>query len=105
MLNKIVKKVYISGQITGLSLEEAKKNFSEMEEKVIKDGHYPINPMKIMPYHPELTWQDYMRKDIAELAYCHAIYVHPNHVNSKGAKIELLIAECLGLEIIHHKCQ
>jgi hypothetical protein len=85
-------RVYISGKITGLPLEEAEKNFSDAEKQIIKDGHIPVNPMKIKPYDPSLTWEDYMIANLEELFKCDAIYMIDGWIESRGARIEKCIA-------------
>lgn len=96
------KRIYISGQITGLDLKEAEQNFLNKEREVEKDGHTPVNPMKILKFDPKHTWEDYMLADIKELFSCHEIIMLPNWVNSRGAKIEHDIAKHLGLQIHYH---
>ena len=54
---------------------------------------------EINPDH-SMSWEDCMRKDIAELVTCSAIYLLPGWHNSKGATLEHHIAERLGLHII-----
>ena len=97
------KMVYISGQITGIELEHAKRNFHEAFCALEQEGLVPINPMELVPYSPELTWADYMVKDIEALLKCDAIYMLNNWGKSKGARVERAIAMELGLEIIYQK--
>ncbi len=92
--------VYISGQITGLDIEEAKSNFKQAQNKLHKLGFQTINPFDIIPYHPDTTWEEYMIADIRELFKCDAIYMLHNWEKSKGAKIEKAIAEEMGLLIM-----
>ena len=71
------KKVYISGQITGLSFGQAKAKFDKAENDAVKrlgQGIEIINPMKL-EHKPDPTWEDYMEKDIAELLKCDFIYI------------------------------
>jgi len=95
------KKVYISGQITGLELAEAHSHFSKIEELLITQGHEPFNPMKLVPFEPGKLWQEYMKEDIKILLDCDAIFMLPNWVKSKGAQFELQLALTLGLEVIY----
>lgn len=96
-------RIYISGQITGLDLEVAKNYFKQTEEQIAKAGHIPVNPMEVLPYHPDHTWHDYMVEDIKALLYCDAILMLENWTNSKGAKIEHGIAQGLGIDIFYSK--
>ena len=45
------------------------------------------------------TWKDYMRVCIAELANCTHIIVLKNYKKSKGVRVELFIAELLGIPV------
>ena len=94
-------KIYISGKITGLPLEEAKANFKKVEKGLQRQGYLAINPMELVPYHPDKNWNDYMVDDIALLLTCDTIYMMDNYKESKGAKLELAIAKELGLKVIY----
>lgn len=95
-------KVYISGQITGLELKEARTKFNEAERVLIEKGHNPVNPMKINIPIDGKTWTDYMLDDLKLLFDCEAIYLLDNWQASKGAKIEYLIAKEMGVKILVH---
>jgi hypothetical protein len=101
--------VYLSGQITGLHIVEAKGNFERAEMEAIKlfssvigtnDRLRIVNPMKI-DHNPNAEWEDYMEKDIAQLLRCRGIYMLTNWKYSKGARIEHAIALELGLPVIY----
>ena len=95
-----MRKVYISGQITGLCLDECEKIFGEAEEKIKKLGLDPVNPLKNgLP--KAATWVQHMGKDVELLLGCDAIYLLPNWSKSKGAKIELAIALQIGIAVIN----
>jgi hypothetical protein len=94
-------KVYLSGKISGLHIAQAETNFANAEIDMHFLGHETVNPLKICPYHPDLTWDDYMAEDIKALLKCDAIYLQRNWGQSKGARIERAIAIELGLQIIY----
>lgn len=96
-------RIYISGQITGLEIAVAEKNFADVAELLTTSGHEPINPMTLVPYHKDHTWHYYMAEDIKALLYCDAIIMLDNWTNSKGAKIEHGIAVGLGLPVYYSK--
>ena len=96
-------KVYISGKITGLDIEDVKRMF-QLAENMLKIAYVDvINPMKISPQKFEPTWKDYMIADIEKLIYCDAIFMIHNWKDSKGAILEHHIAKELGLEIIYDR--
>ena len=71
-------KVYISGQITGIAIDEAKQKFAKVEILLKEKGHEVINPFNIIPNVLRPTWEDYMLADIKELFTCDAIYLLDN---------------------------
>jgi len=94
-------KIYVSGKITGLDLEVAHQNFDVGVQYLKAQGFEPINPMDLVPYHPDLTWKDYMRADIKALCDCDGILMISGWRKSKGAKLERHIAKSLGLNIMY----
>lgn len=96
-----MKKVYISGRISGLKQEDAIQKF-EAAEKALR-RFFPnlklVNPFKL---HDDLSqpWEKLMARDIEELLTCDCIYLLDNWGKSKGARIEYAIARELGLTII-----
>ena len=98
-----LKKVYISGKISGLEFADAYSNF-EFAEKYINllNNHVAVNPMKLEHVHDQ-SWESFMLEDIKALFECDAIYMLKNWGNSKGARIERSIAIETNIEIIYEK--
>jgi len=92
-------KAYISGKITGLSIEDARKNFEQGKSAVEKLGFIPVSPMDL-PHNHDQTWESYMKEDLTALLECQAIYTLPNWEDSRGAKIEVELAKQLGIHVI-----
>jgi hypothetical protein len=98
-----IKKVYISGKISGLEFADAYSNFEFAEEYInLLTNHVAVNPMKIEHVH-DLSWESYMVEDIRALFSCDAIYLLSNWEESKGARIEKAIAKEMDIEIIYQK--
>jgi hypothetical protein len=98
----MVRKIYLSGKITGLPIEKAQENFARAESEVIKLGwsiENIMNPMKL-PHLHDKSWEEYMREDLECLRSCHAIYMQKNWHGSKGSNLEFDEARKLKLEII-----
>lgn len=93
-------KVYISGKITGLPVEEYEKKFQDAEELLTAVGLDPVNPVK-NGLDQESEWKSHMVRDIEMLFGCEAIYMLDNWVRSKGARIEHKIAEETDIEILY----
>lgn len=94
------KKVYISGQISGLYIEEATEKFNQAETSISALGFEPVNPIKVLPFEEGLTYKDYMKADIIALLDCDYILMLSNYINSKGALLEKSIAESLGILVV-----
>lgn len=95
-------KVYISGKITGLSFDEAFKNFEDAEQEVKDMGGIPVNPMKL-EHKENADWYDFMEKDLAALLRCDGIYMLKNWGDSKGARCEYFLAKSLDLKVVFQK--
>lgn len=98
----IIPKIYIAGKITGLVYEDALRSFAEVETLLSQLGHEPVNPMKengLDGDGKEYPWAEYMRRDIPHLLGCDGIFLMDNWRQSKGARLEALIAKELGMEI------
>lgn len=96
-------KVYISGKITGINLEDCQAKFEKTKERLKLLGHEVVNPLEIAPYDPDKTWEDYMIDDIRELFKCDAICMQEDWFLSKGAKVEKAIAQELELKIFYQQ--
>jgi hypothetical protein len=94
-------RIYISGKITGIE-DDARVNFEIAENIIRAMGHEPVNPFKLR-HKKDATWEDYMRKDIRELTKCDAIWMLPDWKESKGAKIEMQLADNLKIHKMYQK--
>lgn len=92
-------KVYISGKVTGLPINVARKLFSDAEDKINGLGKYEaVNPLQDDKEGYE--WEYYMRKDIKLLMDCEYIHFLPNWQESRGANLEMIIARQLGIQTL-----
>ncbi|MBW1249879.1 DUF4406 domain-containing protein [Pseudomonas tolaasii] len=93
-----MKRIYLSGPMTGLpGLNFAA--FHAMTTNLRAGGHTVTNPAEISPEGG--TWNDCMRRDIAALMDCDTVATLPGWENSKGARLEVLIAERLGMTVVN----
>ncbi len=95
-----MNRCYIAGQITGLDEKEYILNFAEAKREVKWRGYDPVSPLDLF-HKKDSTWEDYLKKDIASLLYCEAVYALRNWQQSKGAKIEVSLAMQLNIPIIY----
>lgn len=94
-----MKKVYISGGITGV--DNYKEIFDKKQKELEKYGFSVINPAKLDLIMPkESTWQEYMDICIPLLKMCDCIHMLPNYDKSKGAMEELIFAKENGILVI-----
>lgn len=86
-----IRKIYISGKITGLPIGEVIAKFHAAEAKIRRLGFEPVSPLSNgLPL--ETDWADHMGRDIALLLKADAVYLLPDYNESKGARIELCVA-------------
>lgn len=97
----MMKTIYISGKVTGLEKEEYTALFEAAEKELKKAGYNPINPIKIKHLPGTEKWCDYMRGDIKVLCDCDGIYMLTNWKDSKGANVELAVANYLEMDVLH----
>lgn len=91
-------KIYISGPITGNP--NYKEQFAAISRKMAKDGHIVVDPSVETE---GLSPRDYMRISLARLESADEILLLPGWENSKGANIEKLYAEYIGLRVREYK--
>ena len=101
-------KIYISGKISGLNVEDARLNFSICEKNLTRFGYKVVNPMSKKYWWTrvgKLPWLVYMVFDIFLLFRCDGIFFQKNWTQSKGARIELKAAKLFGIKLINgFKC-
>lgn len=90
-------RIYISGPISGRPLQEAFKEFEEMEKRISACGHTGVNPFKKAAV-PNDRWAFHMRADIIKMMGCQAILLLPRWWVSRGAWIERLLALAVGIK-------
>jgi hypothetical protein len=95
-----MKRIYIAGKIGGLSEAEYTANFNNAKIEVKAMGHDPVSPTDL-PHEHERTWLAYMREDLKALLECDGVYALSNWEDSPGAKVEIGLAQSLGLEVVY----
>ena len=113
-------RVYISGKIGEEQLSEAtRQKFAEAERLLQSRGFVTFNPTtsgfgafaeefvntynaSFLPYVAKRTWYDeILLMDLDVLASCHAIYMLPDFLDSKGAKAEHAVAIAMGKQVYY----
>jgi hypothetical protein len=99
-----MKTLYISGKISGRQLGEAQHHFFTHQKLIEKKGYRVINPFDLHE-HENKTWEEFMRVDVKALCDCDGIIMLNGWEDSRGAKLELLIAKELGLSVFYENAQ
>lgn len=93
-----MKKIYISGPISGLPLETVYNNFTNAEVRLLEQGYEVVNPINNgLPTNA--TWEEHMRADLRLLLDCDAIYMLEGWEKSRGARIEYALAVDLKMDV------
>lgn len=104
-------KIYIAGPMSGVEdfnfplFFETEKKLKELGYEVINPAHNDGNTveealaMAGTPDKPNNSWGYYMRRDLPHVLTVDALCVLPNWRHSKGASLEVHLAEALGLPI------
>ena len=96
-----LKKVYISGPITGT--KDYLEKFEDIETALVlvHQGVEVINPAKVNANLPEsTTWEEYMRMSLCLLSMCDGIYMMEGWQQSRGANLEYAYAKGMGIMVL-----
>lgn len=103
-----MKKIYISGPITGREKDECRLHFATVESNI--RGRACANGLEFAFFNPTSLrldhleapkWSDYMKACITELVKCDGIAVLAGWEQSRGARIEIKLADSLGIPVIY----
>lgn len=91
-------RIYIAGPMTGVP-DHNFPLFRFATDWYRHFGHHVISPHEGVT-DTTLPWETYMRRAIVLLSECNTIAMLPHWHKSKGAKLELQIADALGMNIL-----
>jgi len=94
-------RIYIAGPMTGIP-EHNYPAFATAAAHLRALGHDAVSPAEINDGLEAEGWAACMRRDLAQLATCDAIWMLPGHERSRGATLELTIARALGMLVFEH---
>ena len=95
-----MKKIYIAGKVSGLSIESVLKKFANAQAEIEDLNFKAINPIAVVNDW-ECDWHTAMKLCIKALMDCDAIVVLDDYKTSDGAKIELELSKRLGITIFY----
>ena len=91
-------KVYIAGPITGRP-DGNRPAFAAAAAALADAGWIPVNPHNLHDGEPDLSYGAYLRRDIAHLVTCAALYALPGWETSHGARLEVQIARACDIPV------
>lgn len=97
LLNTRANRVYVAGPMTGLP-EYNYPAFNDAAAKLRAIGCHVENPAD-HGFLDGATWGDYMAYDLTRLGTCSVVALLPGWQNSKGARIEVMLAHELGMAV------
>ncbi|MDO6808109.1 DUF4406 domain-containing protein [Zobellia galactanivorans] len=93
-------RIYIAGKVSGEDIAQCTMKFGNAYQLIRLHGADAVNPLAVVnDWH--ITWQMAMKKCIKALMECDAVYALPCWKDSKGAQIELDLAQKLGIKIYY----
>jgi len=93
-----MKRVYLSGPITGYDIAERTILFSYFEEFVNSLPQFEaVNPLHNGVPQQEDNREEHMRTDIRNLLGCDYIYMLPDWHKAEGCRLELSVATTCGI--------
>ncbi|MDR0456232.1 MAG: DUF4406 domain-containing protein [Treponema sp.] len=97
--------IYLCGPVSGRPTGEALRHFNGIEQKILGNAgssQVPIftnNPMRLCL--PDLEWHKSMRRCVARLTNCDGIALLQGWQKSRGATLELELAEELHIPVVY----
>lgn len=92
-------KIYISGKITGIPIQEAETKFQAAQDLLEELGFDVVNPLK-NGLKKNSSYEEHMKIDIELLISCDIVYMLNGWIDSVGACIEYDIAVRMGKKIL-----
>lgn len=93
------KRIYISGPMTGMPSHNFFA-FHAAADRLRKAGWDVVNPAENFAGRTDLPREAYMRMDVGLVATCNAIAMLPMWRQSRGARVEYLLAREMGMELL-----
>jgi Domain of unknown function (DUF4406) len=93
--------IYICGKVTGLPPEQVKEKFEAAQDFLYDTQQYcrVVNPVTLVG-NPQEEWKSAMHTCLKALIDCSKMYLLHDWQTSRGARLEVLIAYNLGINIV-----
>jgi nucleoside 2-deoxyribosyltransferase len=96
------RRIYIAGPMTGLPVFNFPA-FHDAAARLRKAGWDVVNPAENFDGRTDLSREYYLRTDVRLLTECDAIAMLRGWEESRGARLEHLLARELGLKLLNAK--
>jgi hypothetical protein len=94
-------RLYLSGKMSGLP-DFGFPLFHQAAARLRSLGYIVVNPAELDEIDArELTWEEYLKRDIRALLDCTHIALLPNWTDSEGAQLEHHVASKLKLGVVY----
>jgi len=93
-------RIYLAGPMTGMPERNAPA-FAEAARELRKQGHLVYCPPE-SGTHDLATWEDFVARDMLQLAEVQAVVVLPGWSQSRGALLEVFWARVAGKAILSY---
>lgn len=100
-MSEYIPTIYIAGPMTGRP-DFNFPAFHRVAERLREMGWKVINPAENHSGDQRLTHEEYMRTDIPQVVSADALYAMNGWEDSKGASLEVKVADACGLRLIDH---
>lgn len=95
---------YLSGKISGLKKSEYESNFLSAKVEILKSKPYRywyiVSPLEIKPIFGIKSYWCHMAADIYQELKCTHVAFQKNWIDSRGARIEMIVAILFNKKII-----
>lgn len=95
-------KLYLSGPMTGYKNYNYDA-FNQAAAELREWGHYVVNPAEMDELEELSLWSDYLRRDLKCVLECQGVATLPNWECSKGAALEVYVAQALSMLVLPYK--
>ncbi len=92
-----MKRIYLSGPMSGIA-EHNFPLFNAETARLRALGYEVVNPVEVNP-DPGSTWEECLRRDLVAMLDCDTIALLPGSTKSRGALLELHVADALGFKL------
>lgn len=92
-------RIYVAGPMTGI--EDFNFPAFNAAARLLRARGYIVENPADHGIVDGAEWADYLAYDLTRLGLCDSVYLLPGWESSKGAQLEVMVAERLGMKIIH----